>query len=202
MPPATDLTTLADLKLWLHVSGTGDDALLSQLITQLSIEVGARTLRDALFTAAASYTETYDGNGGAVLALRHFPIVSVSVLTVNTVNVPLSPDGVQAGFVFDAYTVKLVGYSRSTIVVPGLFVPPWMFSRGFGNIAVTYTAGYATAPPDLQFVTKMWCAHLYRQRDFIAQKSKRIETGETVSFDLGEMPEYVKCVIDRYKRVY
>jgi hypothetical protein len=39
------------------------------------------------------------------------------------------------------------------------FAPWW--PKGFNNIAVTYTGGYATIPPAVKRATILWARHLY-----------------------------------------
>ena len=74
-----DLTTLANVKGWLGVTATTDDALLTRLISAAS-----DTFRSGLTARSrcSHYTETRDGTGGYVLPLSNYPVSAVSSLTI------------------------------------------------------------------------------------------------------------------------
>lgn len=197
MPNAIDLCILSDVKAWLDISGVNDNDILQSLITNVSTRILQNLNRSSL--ALATYAERYDGSDTPQLALRNFPIVSVSSLTVAGRTVVASPDGVQSGYTFDQYALKLIGYS----VAPGqqgFASTIGFFTRGFQNIAVTYQAGYASIPFDIAEAARQWVAYLYRQRSRIGQTSKHLSTGETVSFSQKEMPDFVAGTLANYKR--
>lgn len=191
-----DLLELSDLKQWLDLTTTQSDGLLQSLITSVSRRILIKISRDAILSA--SYTERYDGSGTPMLALLHYPIIAVASLTINNAPVIPSPDGVQTGFVFDKYTLKVIG-SSAWALQPGFYGAPSTFITGFQNVAVTYTAGYAAVPEDLAQAAMEWCAFVYRSRGWIGQQSKRLTTGESVTFT-GAMPERILDAIKPYKR--
>lgn len=200
MPNAIDLVTIADLKTWLRLeSSTKDDNLLQSLITNISQEILTRTGRDAI--VSASYEEAYDGSGTPMQALRHYPITAVASLEISDSPIVPSPDGVQTGFTFDDFVLKLVGQPVAFPFGPGVYGAPGYFIKGFQNVVVNYTAGYSAVPFDLSEAAKEWCAYRYKQREWIGQTSKHLATGETVSYSQRAMPEYVREVIERYKRL-
>ena len=67
-----DLVSLADLKSWLAITGTNDDVLLAQLITQISRAIFNVIDRPAVLPSA--YTETYDGGNEVSIVLRQWPV--------------------------------------------------------------------------------------------------------------------------------
>jgi hypothetical protein len=69
-----DLTTLANVKGWLGVTATTDDALLTRLISAASDYVQKWLNRTI---AVQPYTETRDGTGGYVLPLSNYPVSAV-----------------------------------------------------------------------------------------------------------------------------
>lgn len=73
-------------------------------------------------------TETYDGTGGFSMALRQYPIVSVTSVSVD--GSPLSASSLS----FDGRF---------------LYCSTSRFTRGNGNVLVTYQAGYASVPKDI-----------------------------------------------------
>lgn len=196
-PNAIDLVKLADVKAWLDIdlADTKDDTLLQTLITGVS-QAMLTPIGISTFVTQA-YSEVYDGSGTPMQALRQVPITAVASLTINTYSIVASPDGVKSGFAFDKFALKLVG---APAPYPANFGVPGVFIRGFQNVAVTYTAGYAAIPFDIQEAAKEWCAVRYRARRFIGITSKHLATGETVSFSQKAMPDFVKGVLRLYQR--
>ncbi len=185
----TDLTTLANLRSWASIKNTDDDALLERLITSVSARIETYCSRsfDQL-----GYLESYDGKGTSALPLKNFPIVAVSSLTIDGTSVPAAPDPSPAnpspnGYRFSDTMLSLVG---------GLY----QFCRGYQNVLVAYTAGFAAIPADVEQACIEWCAMRYRERDRIGHRSKSIQ-GETVSFDIGAMSASVKEALRPFVRV-
>jgi hypothetical protein len=190
-----DLCLLADLKTRLKIPtvNTNADAELQALIDQCSTDFHNACHRVNLFTQ--SYTERRDGQGGRIMVLRNDPIQSVTSLTVGNLAILPSPDGVQSGYVFDATTVKLVRYR---------FVP------GYGNVQIQYAAGFGPQgaltlgdpnfPDDIELAVLDWCEFRYRARPAAGMDSKRLATGETVTYDKRDLPDSTKRVIEHYKR--
>jgi len=210
----TDLAVLADVKLWLGIptATTADDALLSKLITNVSADFLNQINRPSL-VPSANYTETRNGNGTPTLATKQWPINSVASLTIDGINVPASPDGVQPGYVYDQSgnpeswnSISLVGGGGGFIVGTFGLQPSFggmsIFTQGFNNVVITYNAGYATIPSEVNQAVIDWVAYRYRQRQWIGQVSKHMNTGETVTFQNVVMPATTKAVILQYRRKF
>lgn len=120
------LTTTANVKSFLNITTSTDDALVARLVTAASAFILAWLNRD-LFSN--SYTEVRDGTGTSFLTLRQFPIISVQSVLVNNVAVPLAPNSVSYGYGFDDKRLWLTGAT---------------WSRGVRNVTVQYTAGLAS----------------------------------------------------------
>jgi hypothetical protein len=188
-----DLCLLADLKTRLKITNTNADVELQALIDQCSTDFHSACNRTNLFTK--NYTERRDGHGTRIMLLQQGPIQSVTTLAIGYINVPPSLDGVQRGFVFDSSTIKLVGYR---------------FSEGYGNVLINYSAGYGLQsaltlgdpafPDDIELAVLDWCELRYRQRPAAGMRGKRLATGESVSYDLREIPDNTQRVITRYMR--
>jgi hypothetical protein len=179
-----DLTTLANVKAWLSppLATTTDDALLQRLVTAASqfIQVWLdRTI------AAQAYTETRDGHGGARLVLRNRPVTAVTSLVVDGVAIPPSTAPGAAGYRFDDVSLGLVGHA---------------FTRGFQNVVVGYTAGYAATPPDIEQACIALVALRYKERDRIGHVSKSL-AGETVTFTQKDLPADVATLLAQYRNV-
>jgi hypothetical protein len=119
------------------------DSLLERLISSVSTYIQSainRTIRNL------PYVEFRSGLGGPTMMLPNFPITNVSAVAINGIQVPSRPPlgtasttnfigfGWQtagpSGYTFDQYRVMLNGY---------------MFTPGYSNIQVDYSAGYLVA---------------------------------------------------------
>ena len=132
MASPNDLTTLADCKLWLGVASATDDGLIAALISAVSQAILADLGRPGILPS--TWTETLDGNGGGVLALRHWPITRLLGCAIN-----------------DVALTGAVGEGRLVVEAPDCAPPGTMqvlvfrggaFPRGAQNVTVTYRAGY------------------------------------------------------------
>ncbi len=178
-------TTLADTKLWLGVTSSTDDTLLTNLIVAASAFIEtwvSRTLGQATYTA-----ETYDGPGGVRLALRNYPVLSISALSIDGISIPQSTSPAANGWVLSS--------SKAGVVLRG-----YTFSEGVENVLVTYSAGYATTPPDVAQACKELVGLRYKERDRIGFVSKAI-SGEVVTYSQKDMSEGIKTLLNSYREV-
>ena len=184
-----DLTTLANVQAWLFSAGdppASSGAVLGQLITEASAFVVNYLNRPVI---AADYVERYDGMGETVI-VRNWPIVSVTSIAIaggpNITNA--SPDGLSPGWLFDANSprISLIGYCAP---------------RDRLNVQVSYRAGYATVPPDLEQAVIQIVAEQYKARDRIGVNSKTLGGQETVSFQTKAFNDYAKGALANYRRL-
>src|ERR1700722_17253191 len=139
---ASDLATLADVKTWLSGSsgiGTSDDVLIERLITDVSGAITAYLGRPSL--TPRTYMERLDGNDKTRLFLRHYPVLQVISLLIDTNSVPA------------AATAPGAPPARGYLLEPWDGLPPGrpqaldvfrvFYRKGRQNIVVDYTAGYA-----------------------------------------------------------
>lgn len=134
-----DLVTQAQAFAWLSqaVDPNGDIAgAVSAVSTQIQNFIGYQI-------AEASYTRTMNGHGGEKMLLRDRPVISVSSITVDGISIPAATGPTTTGFVFDDRFVYIRGNWYGGL-------SPSRFNRGVQNVTVTYTAGYAQVPWDLQ----------------------------------------------------
>jgi len=133
-----DLASLGDVKAFISPPLTGttaSDAVLAALISGVSRSIEAYLGRALM---AQSYAEMRNGTGQDRLALRHFPIIGVAGVTVETQAIPAAGDPPTAswgGYTFDDRFVYLGG---------GFASGPRRFLRGMQNVQVVYSAGYIT----------------------------------------------------------
>lgn len=177
-----DLTSTAAVKAWLNVSGNSDDALLDLLVSRGSQFVRSYCTRDFLSQA---YADTFDGKDTTRIAFPNYPVTAVASVTINGMVVPARSSPLALGYVFSSTMLSLTGFA---------------FTRGFGNIVVAYTAGFAAVPADLEQACIELIAFKYRERDRIGHQSKTLG-GETVAFYIGDVPKPVRTILDTYRKV-
>ncbi|HVC52417.1 MAG TPA: head-tail connector protein [Stellaceae bacterium] len=184
-----DLTTLADVKAWLQVGQNPfpatDDALLTRLATAASQFI-RRWLGRPVTTA--DWVEVRDGSGGQRLSFANTPVSAVLGLTIDGLTIPPAPAGSRfgAGYLFTPTELALRGY---------------VFTRRAQNVVVTYTAGYATTPPDIaQACIELVCQR-YRERSRIGEVSKALGGGETVTYSQKDMSDDIKTALSPYRAV-
>jgi hypothetical protein len=177
-----DLTDLASLKAYAQIGGAADDALLQGMIGAYSEAARSYCNRD--FTSQ-DYDIVRDGQGTAKMLLPQFPVTAIAEVNVDGCAIPA-----QAGFGASGYR-----FTDTAVMLDG-----HVFSRGFGNVRVRFTAGYAAVPADLGEAVNEWIALRYKERDRIGHASKSL-AGETVSFITKAMPDSVKSILDQYASV-
>ena len=184
-----DLTTLGEVKAWLQTGQAAfpdtDDALLSGLITAASQFIQKWLNRDI---ALADWYEVRDGTGGQRLTFGNFPVSAVLSLSIDGLAIPPAPDNGEfgAGYVFSPTELALRGY---------------VFTRRPQNVAITYTAGYPTIPPDIgQACIDLVCLR-YRERTRIGEVSRATGGTETVTYSQRDMSEHVKLLLSQYRLV-
>ncbi len=191
-----DLCALVDVKAWLNLSATTDDALLSRLVTAASQYIQKWLNRPI---PLADYIETRDGLGGPLgpcesrFVFGVQPCAAVaSVMLLGTAVPPLPANemgfgasGGNAGYLFSA----------SQLVIRGFLVP-----RQAGSVVFQYTAGYAAIPPDLEQAAIELAALRYRERQRIGDVSRRIGS-EVVAYSQKDMTDAIRTLIQQYRLV-
>ncbi len=186
---ASDFTIGVDTTGYPSYAGGGvasaEDLLLTRLISAESQYI--QSWCDRAF-ALASYSESYNGSGGFKLALRNLPIVAVSSLAIDGVAVPAGVPGQAAGHGWynDDKLLYLIGYA---------------FHRGSQNVQVSYSAGYAAIPLEIEQATIELVGYRYRKRSRIGEASRSLGGQATASFSQKDMPDGIKSILAKYQRV-
>jgi len=178
------LTTVPSLKAWLKPSGTNDDAEFGALIKVASDLIGRYLTRDNL-GKVYSYTENYFRSGTFQvlrsrstfsLVLRHWPIVSLSKVTVNNGSVPvLDESGLQTAksgvYVLEDVEPRILKFQYINAIYP---------------ITVSYDAGYPenAVPNGLQQACNQYASEIFRSAAWAGLKSNSM-AGETTTYDTG-----------------
>ena len=178
----TDLTTLAAVKAYAGVTVTTDDGMLSALITAYSAWVRSWLNRDIL---RATYSVRLSGRGGQSVQLPQYPIRSITSLSINGVAIAAQPSWGAAGYYFDETRLFLEGYC---------------FTKGNGNVAVIFDAGFDAVPADIAQAVNELVGLRYALRDKQGWSSKTL-AGETVSLVTKDMPDSVRTALRQYQRV-
>lgn len=199
---AQDLCVLATVKAWLDI-GTADtskDAILSLLITSCSTIIEQWCGRNFY---SATYTENYNGTGTTRLILNQLPIQSVASVTINDQVIPVSTDPLVYGYMFDVNSIYLVGSAMPSL---GLSTGSNVsgnnrFPMGNQNVAVEYTAGYATIPAAINQAAVDFVAYKFRERSRIGMRSDHIGvSAQGSSYNIDGLPDMVKAAIMPFKR--
>ena len=177
-----DLTTLANAKQWLGISSDTDDDLLMRLITAVSAFIETYLSRHL---GSQDYVESRDGTGAHVMNFREYPATAVAWVAVNGVSILPAPNTVTPGYRF----------TRTQIILQG-----HRFTLGYANVSLIYTAGYETAPEDLEQACIELASWRYNERQHIGQSGKSLE-GANVTYSVQDLPPDVKTVLDRHRRV-
>ena len=177
--------------------------------------------------ASASYVEYHTGNGTARLALRHRPVIAVSELLYD----PAGHFGEASGgfasttalsegidWVLDADRgTGSISSSGILFRIGGMWplasrLPVRMAHEAgpaYGSIKVTYTAGYATIPADLQHACCQLAARMLRGFRLGGDALKTERLGD-YSYGLGALEDSgskdpaigsIRAVLSRYKEM-
>lgn len=185
----TYITSLASLRRYLQVDSTdvSDDHTFNELVMQVSKFIEGYCERSFI---SQSYTEYYNGNGSSELVLNHYPVTAITSCYDDTDRA------------WGADTAIPTTDLQISDRVPGLIIYDGgtffdtmnLFKYAVENIKITYTAGYAVIPQDLEMAANMLCAYHY----VLLKGSTNAPAG-------GKDPEKLKDealkILDDYKKV-
>lgn len=173
------LTTVANVKEFLGVTGIADDALIVNLIDRVTNFIQKYCNRK--FTSS-TYDEYYDGSGTGYLFLPDYPIVSVALLEID--------GAVKASTDYAIYTDA--GMIR---------LKKGKFNEGILNVHVIYVAGYVTVPKDLEQACTEIVAMKYYSRgtEKFGVTARNLGEGGMISYE-RTLPAEIAGVLDLYKR--
>lgn len=129
------LTTVANVNKWLDIRTDDDRLLIDRLIGSASRFIMGHLNRPTLFQK--TFTDKYDGNGTQRQYLKHWPVLSVSALTVDGDEIDESPDFGEDGYTLQEWDSLPPGGPQA------IDLTGYLFCRGARNVSVSYVAGYA-----------------------------------------------------------
>jgi len=179
-----DLTTLAAAKQWLGVTSSDGDQLLARLISASSDYI--QTWLNRTF-AVAAYTEVRSGVGGDGMAVKAYPIVAVTSVTIDGLSIPACTGQTDFGYV--------VNDPRTMIFLRG-----YRYNRGRANVGLSYTAGFTTIPNEIEQACIELVGLRFRDRDRIGVTSKGM-AGESISFSQKDFSDAIQTTLTNYKKV-
>lgn len=182
-----DLTTIALVKAMLGITGATEDTILARLVSAASSRIeraAGRTLTQATYTA-----EAIDSIGDFAVKLSQYPIVSITSVaelgTTLTASDYTTDDG--AGLLW-----RMSGSSPI----------PWAVGRR--AIAVTYVAGYANVPKDVEDAATQQAAYEWRKSkaggDRLGVTGQILGPGSS-NYTVGEWAPGVDAVVASYRRL-
>lgn len=214
-----DLTLLASVKSWAGVNGSSSDQSIQDAITSFSNFVLTYTSRGAQgggFPTASplcevmTFSETYDGNDSDTLFVRNNPITGVTSLTINNNVINQSTAWGVTGWVIDGNgkCIKIrgggggSGPSFNTTYYGAWTGCGQFFVRGIQNVSITYSAGFAQVPFDLEMCARKVVALNYKRSQWIGQRSRDLAQGAgTITYADWEMDKDCWRTLNSYKRV-
>jgi len=172
--PAVEPVTLADMKEFLRVDATTEDAMISALISAAREHVERFTRRTLIYTA---YRMTIDLFPDGDIELPRSVAISAAANTITGINYATprirywDTDGNQQTMVVDTDYELLLDDNPPRIVTPALELWPLTYSGQRGAVEVDFIAGYGaagnTVPPMLRHAIKMMVSHWYEHREAV-----------------------------------
>lgn len=189
------LIDIEDYKEYLQIEDNDYNSALITMIGEVENKVEGRLKRSL---ASQEYIEIYDGNGRNVLIPDNYPITAITKLEVY--------EGLDSSNneIWTQY-VKGTHYNRLMIKDDiSIYMDCATFPKGMQNIRLTYTAGYADIPYQIQRICKellkiYWDSSNYG-KNTLGLKSKTFETNggtDTIVYD-SEIENKILSKLDSY----
>lgn len=169
------LDTLANAKVALLVSGSGDDTLLTQLMSAADSYIQEYTGRNF---AGGSFTE-YHSAGGAMIFLKNYPVATITSLRIDPAR--------QFGASTERDTATYAIHSNRGVLesVDGPFLPP--YRKGSDDWPESAKVVYTTATDSVPAAVKQAFAdlvgHWYKQTKTSADANFLMLTEKTSGTD-------------------
>jgi len=195
--PIPTLTTLANVKKYLKLSAVNADrdTLLSTIIC--AIEQNIKDFCNTDFLAdATDRTEYYDGNGGDVLLVNHYPIISITSLHDDPYRAFESNSEIRStDYVIYAKQGKIVLTADPRLALTGS-----NFSVGKQNIRIVYKTGYLTVPYNVILAVWLWCGIEFdKYKDEMQGVVSRTVGEKTTRLEITDIPKDIYGLIIKYR---
>lgn len=189
------VVSTADVKAFLQIVSTADDALIGYLVDganrQLYTELGARFVLET----GVAYDDVLDSDGSQKLRLLARPIVSVTSVAYV---IPAGNGAVTTQETYVASDYQILADEGGLLRFSSGFPGVWPY--GANCIRVVYRAGYATVPRDLVNAVCGWIGVTFQRL-----KNRRLDLvsygkgEESFSYSLDPIPRSIARVFDMYR---
>lgn len=185
--------TLDDVKEYLSITETTDDALIEQSI--LAAKAAIDRYCGTIFDVSTDSTQHYDCRSS---------LISGRSLHLGREILAAAPTTVEVGGVDVTDAVKVYGTAPYwQLVLSGVSGYSWRDSSDEDPedaIAITGKWGYSTTPPDdVKQAAIIWSAHLYQIKDAAPDGSIALSTREQQQRVVA-IPENVQALLNPYRR--
>lgn len=180
---ASTIVTLAEMRTFLNIptTQTGKDDLIIDLLDSYNAEI---ELYLGVTMINSTYTETYDGNGTDSLFLKHYPIISVTSLTIDDTAQVLNTDY----YIRESY-IKLDDDT---------------FTEDLNNVDIVYVAGHgatrALISSVLKNALKTWVMRVFKAE--VIDFTMRFDESSLANIKSQMMPWDVKHKLDYFRCRY
>lgn len=182
------MLSLEEAKIWLDYTGSDRDVLITTLIE--SVQALLESFCDRHFSFD-SYTEYYDGLGFNYVLLDQYPVQDITGVW----------DDTNREFT-DVMKIESTSYTVYKNIGMIMLTDGSVFTKGYRNVKVEYTAGYTEIPADLkmiagEIIVKKW-KNIIDHRVGISSVSS---AGEGFNLSLNDLlPDHKAILYSRYRR--
>lgn len=139
LPTGDDLTTTARFKTYKNITVSTYDTAIGYLVTAVSHFITLYCERESFHSD--TYTTTFDGTGRRSFFLPETPITALTTVLFDA-NEATTDSHTGSEFDYNAKTGEIRFKPTATNARS--------FNKGFQNLTITYTGGYATIPANLE----------------------------------------------------
>ena len=195
-----NLVQLTDVHTYLQITYTTDDALLSQLIANVSAAIENYCNRS--LSAVVAVTDTLDGAVAAFILSKR-PVVSITTLTDLFSNAAIA----STYYDLDANAGLLYAMpdQPTNFEIPAgmfeFFDGERVWGAGRRRWQIVYQAGYATVPYDVQQAALIMIAERYNRRDPLAMEAVGDYRYQVDKGDQSGWSAQVEQLLKPYKEV-
>ena len=193
-----DLITVAEYKDAEGLRGEKDDDRLAVIVPQVSDLVKKYCGISFIDYYSTSKTETFsiDDNYTTTIIMSESPLVAVSAVQERT-----SYSGSYTTLTTGNYEYY-VDAESDAVVRTTKEGNPTPFAKGVGSVKVTYTAGYASTPKDLQLalfdLVNYYMKDEHKERRTLGGAQLQNQ-GTSGIRDNSDFPDHIKRVLDLYR---
>jgi len=185
------LTSLENVKLFLGITDADDDTLLGEILEGVSSAIETDLGRPI---ALGTYSEIFDIDNDYTdeINLKNYPVNSVVALTDNGV---LLTHNTHYYWTTYGYIMRL---PKSSMLNESGY-----FTVGARKVEVTYVAGYAEIPSDIQLITKKIVGQVYENREGGSFQHEKIGDYSYSLLETAAVADsFLDRVLKRYRRIW